>query len=119
MDNLFFLNAKCIRNKQDFYIRYDFAADDRWCLTYGVKTLPSGENSVSSSGKQVDISNCRTGPQYKCPWCGSKDFVRCGRCAKLTCYDGSGTFTCAYCGNSGKVSGHIKDISVQHSGSGQ
>ena len=121
MDKLFFLEAKCAKNKATFYIRYDLAADDVWCQTYGLKELPpKGEGGgYSVGGGQHDISSSRTGPQYKCPWCGDVNFVRCGKCHKLTCYDDSGTFHCAHCSNSGKVTGYIENIDVTHSGSGQ
>ena len=38
-----------------------------------------------------------------CPYCGNTDVVFCGRCDAISCYDGSGKFTCPKCGNSGKV----------------
>ena len=47
--------------------------------------------------------------------CRNKHIVRCGRCHHITCYDQSGNFTCAYCGNSGKVSGTMKRIEVYES----
>ena len=121
MDKLFFLEAKCAKNKKDFYIRYDLAADDNWCQTYGLKELPpkTEGGGYSVGGGQHDISDARIGPQYKCPWCGDTSFVRCGKCQNLTCYDSSGTFTCAHCGRSGKVSGYIESIKVTHSGGGQ
>ena len=118
MDNLFFLEVRCTKTKKPFYARFDYAADDIWALTYGVKNLPAGE-SVSSGSSQQDISNMRTGPQYKCPDCGSTNFVKCGKCGKLTCYDGNGHFDCAYCSNSGTVSGYIETVDVSNSGRGQ
>lgn len=118
MDNLFFLEVKCSKTRNTFYAIFDYAADDIWALTYGVKNLPTGEK-VSSGSSQQDISNMRTGPQYKCPYCGSTSFVKCGSCGKLTCYDGSGHFDCAHCPNSGTVSGHIEKIDVSNSGRGQ
>lgn len=52
---------------------------------------------------------------YHCPICGNKYIVRCGKCHNITCYDGSGSFKCAHCGNSGKVSGTIQQIHVHDS----
>ena len=109
-----FMDIKCTKEKKLFHLRYDFAADDRWVLTYGIrddvfKSMSESENSGKSQ-KTIDISEARTGPQYKCPYCGNDSYVRCGKCRKLTCYDDSGRFSCAHCGNSGKVSGVIKDI---------
>lgn len=47
----------------------------------------------------------------KCPDCGNTQYVKCNICHQLTCYDRSGHFTCAVCGNSGKVSGYINSLS--------
>lgn len=118
MDNLFFLEVKCRKTKNTFFARFDYAADDIWALTYGVKNLPFGEKVSSGSSKQ-DISNMRTGPQYKCPYCGQLGIVRCGNCGKLTCYDYSGSYNCAHCSSKGTVSGHIDKIDVSNSGRGQ
>lgn len=124
MDNLFFLEAKCVKCGKVFYPRYDLGADDSWVLTYGQKELPLGQKVTGDSGPKFNISSRRTGPQYKCPWCGNTDFVKCGNCGKITCHDSnSESFSCAHCGNSGKVSGVISgdDMKgmVKSSGSGQ
>ena len=44
---------------------------------------------------------------YKCPICGKRSFVQCKKCKKISCYDESGWFSCAYCGNQGLVFGGI------------
>lgn len=124
MDNLFFLEAKCVKCGKTFYPRYDLAADDCWVLTYGEKELPVGQQAVGSNGPNIKITKRRTGPQYKCPWCRNTDFVRCGRCGKITCHDiKTDTFSCAHCGNNGKITGTISDDAmkdmVKSSGSGQ
>ena len=65
----------------------------------------------------LDLSDgMDTGRTYHCPHCGNKDIVRCGKCHGITCYDGSGSFVCVHCGNSGAVSGTIKRIEVQRTG---
>lgn len=121
MKTLFFLKAKCASTNRDFYIRHDFAADDRWVLTYGVKELPGGEN-VSGAGMEVDYTTARTGPQYKCPYCGMKNFVRCGKCGKYTCHPGGAEnkyFKCAHCGHEGEISGYITSVEAKNTGAGQ
>ena len=117
MEKVFFLDARCEKCGKDFHIRYDLAADNRWVMTYGLKELPRGSHS-NNSDSSVDISNSRTGPQYKCPWCGSKSYVRCG-CGKITCYDGSGHSKCAYCGSYGEVRGGLTSVNASGFGSGQ
>lgn len=104
-----FLSINCIDTHSRFYARYDFSYDEMWVLSYGVKEIPQDTlgncNSVESA--KIDLLKSRIGPQYKCPFCGNKEFVRCGKCAKLTCYSGMGMFKCDYCGNTGNVDGTI------------
>ena len=38
-----------------------------------------------------------------CPHCGAQSFFTCGKCGKITCWDGSDTATCALCGNKSKI----------------
>lgn len=106
------LPVNCVRTHRTFYARYDYAYDGVWVLTYGLKDIPSDgvEQSSGSGMSRIDLSNSRTGPQYKCPHCGNTEFVRCGRCGKLTCYSGNGNFTCDHCGNTGEVSGTIESL---------
>lgn len=106
------LPINCVRTHRTFYARYDYAYDGVWVLTYGLKDIPSDGIEQSSGGgmSRIDLSNSRTGPQYKCPHCGNTEFVRCGRCGKLTCYSGSGNFTCDHCSNTGEVSGTIDSL---------
>lgn len=105
------LPVKCVSAHKTFYARYDYAYDGVWVLAYGLKSIPADGSGVSASGmSKIDISNSRTGPQYKCPYCGNRNYVRCGRCKKLTCYSGNSTFTCDHCGNVGEVTGTIETI---------
>lgn len=107
-----FMDIYCTKTRQRFHQRYDFAADDMWALTYGIKDEEFSRMAASDSTRKrkVDFSNFRFGPQYKCPYCGNNDFVRCGVCQKLTCQDGSELFECAYCGNSGSILGTIDSL---------
>lgn len=109
-----FLPINCIGVHRTFYARYDFSYDGVWVLTYGLRTMPTdtpGESSESDFAK-IDLSNSRTGPQYRCPHCGNTEYVRCGACGKLTCYSGHGDFVCDHCGNRGSVSGHIDSLEI-------
>ena len=47
-----------------------------------------------------------------CPSCHADNFVRCGQCQALACWDTTWpTFSCPSCGNSGPVEGEITEIS--------
>ncbi len=119
MDNLFFLEAKCVHTKKTFYIRFDKAAGGIWCQSYGVTEKPQGNDGVVANNLCIDISKTSMGPQYKCPYCGNMSYIQCGSCGKITCKPVNvKEFSCAYCGNSGVVSGYIKEINGK-SGMGQ
>ena len=102
--------AKCGKNSKDFYMMYYKAFDEKWVLTYGKAELPNQTDSNNMGTVSVDLTPMRTGPQYKCPYCGNTGFVRCGRCHKLTCYSDGGKFTCDHCGNVGDVTGTIDTL---------
>ena len=106
------LPVNCINTHKTFYARYDFAFDGVWVLTYGLKNRPLDTSGTASIGgmSKIDLSNSRTGPQYRCPHCGNTEFVRCGKCSKLTCYSGTGIFECDHCGNVGEVNGTIESL---------
>lgn len=108
------MSVKCSRTHKSFFARYDRAYDGVYVLTYGLKEAPqdvSGSSGEEGGEVKIDLSNSRTGPQYKCPYCGAVGFVRCGSCGKLTCYDYSGHFTCEHCGSAGSVEGTIASLS--------
>ena len=76
---------------------------------------------ISFAPKTESTSKTVRGAFYsgvlKCPDCGNTGYVKCNVCSELTCYDGSGHFICAVCGNSGNVSGHISDLNGNSSNS--
>ncbi len=48
-----------------------------------------------------------------CPTCGVGSFVKCGVCARLSCWNSSRrTFRCGWCGNEGVVEGGIYDVAA-------
>lgn len=114
------LPARCSVTGEDFDIALGY---DKGQLTMinGKLSLagPRGIAAVTpapSIGKELRTLDLKAGlyasRTYHCPVCGNKDIVRCGICLRITCYDGSGSFKCAYCGNSGKVSGTMDRVQV-------
>ena len=55
------------------------------------------------------------GNDYTCPYYSNKSIVRCGKCGYITCNNGSKYFKCAYCSDSGKISGKITSAYVEQS----
>lgn len=113
-----FREIYCVKTRQLFHQRYDFAADDKWALTYGIKDseFVYMDSRHQSNKKKVDFSKLRIGPQYRCPYCGNDSFVKCGHCHKLTCYSGYGLFECVSCGRTGEVQGTIDSVEGSQGG---
>ena len=125
MRNLFILKAKCSECRKDFYIRYDKSVKDKWVRTYGLKTIPVSE-STGDSDMQIDERATYVGAQYSCPWCGRKNWFRCGKCKQFSCRDAKidgRRFHCPYCDNEGELTGKSSGKSTFYiegsSGTGQ
>lgn len=113
--------ARCTRTKQDFDIIMK-RQNGRLALIEGKKLASSYENYAGADKRAEPKANVKsiaveggiyTEKTYRCPICGNRDIVRCGKCHSITCYDGSGTFKCAYCGNSGRVSGVMEQVPIR------
>ena len=115
-NNAVLVPITCRQTKKKFYARYDLAYDKVWVLAYGLTEFPEDMGSRDGVGTtpeqtKIDLSNMRMGPQYKCPYCGARNFVKCGRCGEFTCYEPQGgRFECACCGHSGEVSGTLSEL---------
>ena len=58
--------------------------------------------------KNVSVKGTFYSNDFECPYCGNKDYVKCGNCQEWTCKNADSThFKCAACENSGEVSGYI------------
>ena len=111
--------ARCTVTSEDFDISVGYEKGKLTMLNGKKSHLAANDCTLPNQGKglkTIDLSaGLVTGRTYHCPICGNKDIVRCGKCHRITCYDGSGTFKCAFCGNSGQVSGTMKSIDVYDS----
>lgn len=111
--------ARCTVTGEDFDIALGYEKGKLTMLS-GLKTAVAPNyympTAKSTGLKTLDLSSgLVAGRTYHCPICGNKDIVRCGKCHRITCYDGKGKFKCAYCGNSGQVSGTMQSVEVYRS----
>ena len=98
------LPVNCVSAHKTYYARYDYAYDEVWVLSYGLKEVPSDGVGSSVSGiAKIDISNSRTGPQYKCPYCGNRMFVRCGKSIAIFLPANPGSIHTAFLVNSSQT----------------
>lgn len=83
-----------------------------WLLV-GVSRQRPGTSLPGEAGREHHGSFATASGYTGCPSCGASEFVRCGRCAQLACWDRSWEiFRCPHCGNSGPVTGVIDAIST-------
>ena len=123
-ENTELMPAKCAVTGEDFDISIQRRNGKLMMLNGRKRHSLSDQSFVSTSSsspkeemKMMSVEGgLYTEKTYHCPICGNKDIVRCGKCHRITCYDGSGYFKCAYCGNSGKVSGTIQEVHIHDSG---
>lgn len=95
--------AKC-SSKKLYGIRIE-KRDGDWVRTWA---FPISEDNAQKEGfDQTSFTgNFYTDEEYPgCPWCGSKKCFVCGKCGKVSCYDGkSREVVCSWCGTSMKTS---------------
>ena len=96
--------AKCSRSRKSYGIRIERRRDNIWYCTWA---FPLSESGASNEGYGSTMISGRVeiDSEYPgCPYCGTKAWVSCGSCKKLSCWiNGEHYFSCMWCGNSGEV----------------
>ncbi len=82
-------------------------AENKLSACQGIRYSQYARNSVVHYKSLFFPNGITRSSGYKCPICGKRSFVQCKKCKKISCYDESGWFSCAYCGNQGLVLGRI------------
>jgi len=114
------VDAKCVQSGRGYYLVFEAEVPNTWTLQTSLRDLQGASNDQASRAKvqsdlvkgSIDWSRLKTG-QANCPHCSAIGLVRCGSCGKVSCHpDGrqGSSFTCAWCGNSGTLKGHIKAL---------
>jgi hypothetical protein len=110
MDEAMFVSMVCSSTSRPAVIRFRWSGQAYEALGASKQrpgsVIPSDDNGPIRGEFGL-------GPHYRgCPYCGADNFVHCGRCKELSCYDSSWeVFHCPRCGNSGRVTGTIDSLS--------
>ncbi len=91
--------AKCKSTQRLYGIRIQHGQGNKWLMTWA---FPIDENRAKNEGfdREKLKVDCYQDEEFNgCPDCGSKGFVICGHCKKITCYSGEKEVRCAWCGN--------------------
>ena len=91
--------AKCSKAKRTYGIRIQKMEDGDWHRTWA---FPVDEKRACNEHyDETSVQgNLRATEKYPgCPYCGTKGFVQCGSCHKISCWNGESRMTCPWCGN--------------------
>jgi hypothetical protein len=110
MDNCIFVSMVCSSTNQPAVVRFQWNGQAYQAIAgskqrAGSVVPPSGNGPINGA---FNLGETYPG----CVYCGANNFVRCGRCKELSCYDDSWeVFSCKRCGNSGRITGTIDSLS--------
>lgn len=94
---------RCKKNKMPFGARIQKEGND-WITTWAFEI---DEEIAQKEGFESDTSlsgSFRIIEEYPgCPHCGARSYFVCGKCGKITCWDGSPTSQCAWCGDNARI----------------
>jgi hypothetical protein len=105
-----FVSLVCSSHGQPAVIRFRF--DGSVYEAVGASRQRPGSVLPSDGRGAVHGSFTIASGYAGCPHCGADDFVRCGHCHELGCWDSTWeVFHCPRCGRSGPVEGTIDGLS--------
>ena len=115
------VQARCTRGRHHFGMRVEKipSGTQGWMVknTFAIQDSVAGDTRYSTNKNEGYDKTSITGtinidPTYPgCPYCGAKGFWKCGICDRVNCWDGKiRHVTCAWCGESGELSGEINSL---------
>lgn len=88
---------RCKSSKNLYGARIQQRKGINWDMTW---SFPIDDKRAKNEGfdkSTLNVDCCATEEYPGCPTCGSKGYVRCASCGKLTCWSGENTSKCAWC----------------------
>jgi len=86
--------AKCPKRSLIYGIRIQKMNDGDWWRTW---TLSIDERKAHNEGYDATEvqGNLYCTEEYPgCPYCGTRNFVQCNKCRKISCWNGESRLTC-------------------------
>ncbi len=90
---------KCVKAKQIYGVRVQKMSDGDWWRTWTFKIDPKNAQAEGYDKTPVQGNLYSTDEYPGCPHCGAEGFVQCGKCQKISCWNGEEKMTCPWCGN--------------------
>ena len=91
--------TKCSKNNGIYGVRIQKMEDGDWWRTW---SFPVSENRAKAEGYDQEKirGNLYCTEHFPgCPYCGTKNFVQCNKCGRLSCWHGEKAMRCSWCGN--------------------
>jgi hypothetical protein len=110
------VEAQCTKSGRKFYILFEQADDGGWKLRGSLdeSTVPTISNGSLRTKIQSNlVSGSIDWRGLACPHCSTSHIAKCGQCGRLSCHPSGkqgAPFQCAWCGNTGNLSGYIKTL---------
>ncbi|MBN1317194.1 MAG: hypothetical protein JXA42_17050 [Anaerolineales bacterium] len=109
--NVVIVMARCSETRQAYGIRIEKRNQDLWiaCQSYPVRDETANKDWYLD--QQVPGTFVFDDSFSGCPYCQAVSIFQCGRCRKVSCWDGKRRIvSCAWCGNKGELMGHIESL---------
>lgn len=93
--------SKCKKSKI-YGIRME-KKDGVWVTTWAFPVSEKRAETEKYSSVELKGTFKKSDEYNGCPYCGTKQFVLCEKCSKISCYNNETEIVCNWCGNKGNV----------------
>lgn len=90
--------GKCTKRNQMYGMRTQKMKDGDWWRTWAFSIDEKRAHSEGYDETPVQGNLYHTEEYPGCPYCGTKSFVQCNKCRKLSCWNGEKKLVCTWCG---------------------
>jgi hypothetical protein len=108
---------RCHEAKRGSGIRFEELRPGNWAATwvFGISDNQAKKEGYDKGYIKGEIMFADTYPG--CPYCHSPSIVKCGKCSKVSCWDGEYSYiSCAWCGQKSRISGNIHQLDTRVDG---
>lgn len=89
---------KCSKANQMYGVRIQKMNDGDWWRTWAFKIKPHNAKSEGYDKTPVQGNLYPTQEYPGCPYCRTNGFIQCGKCKKISCWNGETSLDCPWCG---------------------
>ena len=90
--------AKCPKKKLMYGMRTQKMSDGDWWRTWAFPIDERRANNEGYDAAKIQGNLYQTEGYPGCPYCGTFQFVQCGSCHRISCWNGETRLKCGWCG---------------------